>query len=396
MTDNESPKLDQLEAGRWPSFVKEIKRAAHKKPAAGDLLRQLEASYNDKVTHWKHGGIVGIRSYGGGVIGRYSDQPEAFPDAAQFHTMRLNQPSGWFYNTASLRKICDIWEKYGSGLTNFHGATGDIILLGTTTHNLQPCFDALSEEAGFDLGGSGSALRTPSCCLGPARCEWSCIDTLDLCYDLTRTFQDELHRPAWPYKFKIKISGCPNDCVASIARSDLPIIGTWHNYLRIDQDEVRRYVSGGFDIKGEVVSRCPKDALEWDEKALVLKLKGEDCVRCMHCINRMPRALRPGVQRGATILIGGKAPIVKGALMSWVLVPFMEMKPPYTELKDLLRKIWDWWDENARTRERVGELIDRMGMARFLRDVGLKPLPQMVSRPRANPYVFWQSEKREK
>ncbi|MDP2917761.1 MAG: dissimilatory-type sulfite reductase subunit alpha [Dehalococcoidia bacterium] len=394
MSESETPRLDQLETGPWPSFVSEIKKMAGRKPAARDLLRQMELSYKDRVTHWKHGGIVGIRSYGGGVIGRYSDSPEQFPDVAAFHTIRVNQPSGWFYSTKALRQICDIWEKYGSGLTNFHGSTGDIILLGTTTEKLQPCFNELSDEAGFDLGGSGSALRTPSCCLGPARCEWSCIDTLDLCNDLTHSFQDELHRPAWPYKFKIKISGCPNDCVASIARSDLPIIGTWRDSLRIDQEEVRKYAADGFDIENEVVALCPTDALEWDEKTLTLKLKAEDCVRCMHCINRMPKALRPGLERGATLLIGGKAPIMKGAFLSWVLVPFMPMTPPYTEFKVLVRKIWDWWDENGKTRERVGEVIERLGMARFLRDVGLKPLPQMVFRPRANPYVFWRSEQK--
>ena len=394
--ESDTPLLDELEKGPWPSFVTEIKRAARKNEAAGDLLKQLELSFEEKVTHWKHGGIVGVRGYGGGVIGRYSDVPEQFPNVAAFHTLRVNMPSGWFYNTRALRQVCDIWEKYGSGLTNFHGATGDIILLGTTTENIQPCFDALSDEAGFDLGGSGSVLRTPSCCLGPARCEWSCIDTLDLCHDLTHSFQDELHRPAWPYKFKIKISGCPNDCVAAIARADMPIIGTWRDSLRVDQDEIRKYVANGFDIQNEVVAMCPTGALEWDGKAQELKVTQEDCVRCMHCINRMPRAIRPGVERGATILIGGKAPIVRGALLSWVLVPFMKMEPPYTEFKELARKIWDWWDENGRTRERVGELIERLGMARFLRDIGLKPLPQMVFRPRSNPYVFWPKEKRGK
>ena len=69
-----------------------------------------------------------------------------------------------------------------------------------------------------------------------------------------------------------------------------------------------------------------------------LKIYDEDCTRCMHCINLMPKALRPGDQRGATILIGGKAPIVEGALLSWVIVPFMELKPPYKELKDLIVK----------------------------------------------------------
>ena len=76
MAENETPLLDELEDGPWPSFVTEIKRMAKKKPSAKDLLGQLEVSYKDRVTHWKHGGIVGVRGYGGGVIGRYSDSPE--------------------------------------------------------------------------------------------------------------------------------------------------------------------------------------------------------------------------------------------------------------------------------------------------------------------------------
>jgi len=388
MADKDTPLINNLESGPWPSYVKEIKRAAKKNAAAKDLLGVQELSFEEKITHWKHGGIVGVTGYGSGVIGRYVDAPDKFPAVEMFHTMRINQPAGWFYSTEALRTICDIWEKYGSGLTNFHGSTGDVILLGTTTQNLQPCFNELT-EAGFDLGGSGSALRTISCCVGPARCEYSCIDTLDICSNLTQEFQDEIHRPRWPYKFKIKISGCPNDGVAAIARADFTVIGTWRDTLRIDQDEVRKYVKNGFDIRGIVTDKCPTKALAWDEKGQKLDLRAADCVRCMHCINKMPKALRPGLERGATILIGGKAPIIKGAYLSWVLVPFMKMEPPYDEAKELLRKIWEWWDENGRSRERVAELIERMGLKTFLRAVGLKPLPQMVFKPRANPYVFF-------
>ena len=120
-----------------------------------------------------------------------------------------------------------------------------------------------------------------------------------------------------------------------------------------------------------------------------LKVIPEDCVRCMHCINKMTKAIRPGLDRGATILIGGKAPVVKGAMLSSVIIPFMKMDPPYTEVKELLRKIWDWWDENGKPRERVGELIEKVGMRVFLKAVGLKPAPQMINRPRSNPYVFF-------
>jgi len=385
---NETPKADELEKGPWPSYVKEIKRAAKKNAAAKDLLGVQELSFNDRVTHWKHGGIVGVTGYGGGVIGRYSDVPDKFPNIESFHTMRVNHPAGWFYSTKALRKICDVWEKHGSGLTNMHGSTGDIILLGTTTAHLQPCFNDLT-EAGFDLGGSGSALRTPTACVGPARCEWTNINTLALVHDLTMEFQDEIHRPRWPYKFKIKISGCPNDCVAAIARADFTIIGTWKDSLKIDQKAVREYVKSGMDIRTDIVARCPTNALEWDEKAQELRLIPQDCVRCMHCINKMTKALRPGDDKGATILIGGKAPILKGAMLSSVIVPFMKVEPPYTEIKDLLRKIWDWWDENGRPRERVGELIEKVGMRTFLKAVDLKPVPQMIKAPRTNPYVFF-------
>jgi dissimilatory sulfite reductase alpha subunit len=384
---DDTPLLDELEKGPWPSYVKEIKRAAKKNAASKDLLGIQELSYKDKVTHWKHGGIVGVTGYGAGVIGRYSDVPEKFPNAAAFHTIRVNQPAGWFYDTKSLRTICDIWEKYGSGMTNFHGSTGDVILLGTTTENLQPCFDALT-EAGFDLGGSGSALRTLAGCVGKARCEWANIDTLDIVRDLTQEFQDEIHRPRWPYKFKIKAAGCPNDCVASIARADFTVIGTWRDSLRINQNAVKDYVTTGFDVRTLVVNKCPTDALEWDDGKKELKLIADDCVRCMHCINKMPKAIRPGVDTGATILIGGKAPIIKGAYLSWVLVPFMKMEPPYEEMKDLLRKMWDWWDENGRTRERLAELIERVGFKTFLTEMGIKAIPQMVYKPRSNPYVF--------
>ena len=172
--------LDQLESGPWPSFVKDLKRVAAKKPQVKDLLGQLERSYKEKITHWKHGGIVGVLGYGSGIIGRYSDLPDEFPGVEHFHTMRINQPSGWFYTTKALRQLCDIWDKHGSSLLNLHGATGDIIFLGTRTENLEPAFADLT-AAGWDLGGSGSTFRSPSCCVGPARCEWSCYDTMEAC-----------------------------------------------------------------------------------------------------------------------------------------------------------------------------------------------------------------------
>ena len=230
---HDTPLLEELKKGPFPSFVDDLEtRANSGVQCCYDLMGQLELSYVHKETHWKHGGIVGVFGYGGGVIGRYSDAPKQFPSIAHFHTIRVNQPASKFYNSRFLRKLCDMWDHRGSGVCNFHGSTGDMILIGTATDQLEPVFYDLSHQFDMDLGGSGSNLRTPSCCMGKARCEFSCLDTQAITYDLTMTYQDELHRPAFPYKFKFKTSGCPNDCVAAIARACTSIIGTWRDNIR--------------------------------------------------------------------------------------------------------------------------------------------------------------------
>ncbi len=407
MAKHDTPLLDELEKGPWPSFVTDIKRQAEKNPDCWDILGQLELSFRDKITHWKHGGIVGVFGYGGGIVGRYSDVPDRFPGVEHFHTVRVNQPASKYYSTENLRQLMDLWEKHGSGMTNMHGSTGDIVLLGCRTEALEPFFWDLTHEMGQDLGGSGSNLRTPANCLGQSRCEWACYDTEEACHHLTMHYQDEIHRPAFPYKFKFKFSGCPNDCVAALARSDFAVIGTWRDDIRIDQAAVKEYVAGNivsgggahagrdwgaFDIQKEVIDLCPTECMwmEGDE----LKIDNSECTRCMHCINVMPRALRPGAQQGASICVGAKAPILDGAQFATLIIPFIEVSAEneFENVIDVIENIWDWWMEVGKNRERVGETMQRVGLPTFIKVMGLEPIPQHVREPRSNPYVFWAEE----
>ena len=418
MAKHATPLLDQLESGPWPSFVSDLKQHAEVRAknaeniefqipqdVVEDLLGILELSFEDGTTHWKHGGIVGVFGYGGGVIGRYCDQPDRFPGVAHFHTMRVAQPGAKFYKTEYLRQLCDLWDFRGSGITNMHGSTGDIIFLGTTTPQLEEIFYELTHKMDQDLGGSGSNLRTPADCIGQARCEYACYDTQDLCYTLTQEYQDELHRPAFPYKFKFKFDGCPNGCVASIARADLSFIGLWKDDIKIDQEAVQAYIGGEFapnandangrdwgpfDIQKEVIDLCPTKCMWMEGKTL--KIDDKECNRCMHCINVMPRALRIGDDRGLCILAGAKAPILDGAQMGSLLVPFIKAEAPYDEIKEVIENVWDWWMEEGKNRERLGELMKRQGFQKLLEVTGIEPVPQHVQEPRTNPYIFWKED----
>ncbi len=388
-----TPMLDELEKGPWPSFVTGIKRLAKDKDMMVDLLGQLETSYETRMGYWK-GGTVGVIGYGGGVIPRFTELKNAdgtpkFPACAEFHTLRIMPPPGMHYDSATLRKFCDIWEKHGSGLIALHGQSGDIMLQGCTTEQVQEAFDEIN-EMGFDMGGAGPAVRTGMSCVGAARCEHSCFDEGRTMRMLVNNVLDDMHRPALPYKFKYKVSGCGNDCVNSIQRSDLSILGTWRDDIKVDQAEVKNFVGdkGRQYVIDNVITRCPTQALtltDGDE----LEVDNSNCVRCMHCINVMTKALSPGDDKGVTILCGGKRTLKIGDLMGTVIVPFMKLESDedFEALEELATEIIEFFADNALEHERTGEMIERIGLANFLEGVGLELDTNMINRPRMNSYV---------
>ena len=120
-----------------------------------------------------------------------------------------------------------------------------------------------------------------------------------------------------------------------------------------------------------------------------VEIDNKSCVRCMHCINALTKALRPGKVRGCTILLGGKHTLQIGDLMGIVVVPFMRLETDedYEKLKALAEKIIEFFAENALEHERTGEMIERIGLANLVEGLGLEVDPNMIVHPRTNPYV---------
>jgi sulfite reductase alpha subunit len=193
----------------------------------------------------------------------------------------------------------------------------------------------------------------------------------------------------------------------AIQRSDMAVIGTWRDNIRTDEALARKYFAkhGLNDLVNDVVNRCPTKAIRLvkageaqagpsvsmvklsDEHAL--EIENRDCVRCMHCINVITGGLAPGVDKGATILVGGKRTLKIGDLMGTVVVPFMKLATDEDreKLVDLAKRIVDFFAENALEHERIGETIERIGLVNFLEGVELEIDANMVATPRTNPYV---------
>ncbi len=402
---HDTPMLDELETGPWPSFVSGIKKLRNEhddgrvQGVANDLLGQLEHSYETRKGYWK-GGTVSVYGYGSGIIPRFSEVGDQFPKSREFHTIRVQPPAGNHYTTDILRELADSWEKWGSGLVTFHGQTGNIMFIGATTKNTQHFFDEINEY-GFDLGGAGPCVRTAMSCVGSARCEQSCANEHKVHRSLVNNFTDDVHRPALPYKFKFKISGCPNDCTNSIERADFAVIGTWRDDIKVNAPEWKKYVEekGRQHVIDNIITRCPTSCLSLKDDDS-LEISNADCVKCMHCLNVVPKALSPGDDKGVTVLIGGKRTLKIGDLMGTVIVPFMKMESEedYERLVELAEETIDFWAEHGLEHERCGEMIERIGLVNFLEGIGVDVDPNMIAHPRESSYVRtdgWDDEARE-
>jgi sulfite reductase alpha subunit len=393
-TIHDTPMLDELEKGPWPSFISGFKRLRDDHPDArinkvvGDLLGQLEHSYETRKGYWK-GGTVSVFGYGGGIIPRFSEVGKAFPESKEFHTLRVQPTPGNYYTTDMMNQLANSWEKYGSGLITFHGQTGNIMFIGTDSKNIQHFFDEINDY-GWDLGGAGPCVRTAMSCVGAARCEQSCTNEHALHRHLVNNFTDDVHRPALPYKFKFKVSGCPNDCQNAIERADFAVIGTWRDEMKIDQAEVKNFIAakGRQYIVDNVTTRCPTNCMTLSDSD-ELTVDNSNCVRCMHCLNVMTKALSPGDDKGVTILIGGKRTLKIGDLMGTVIVPFkkLDTAEDYEEIVEMAGDVIDFFAENALEHERTGEMIERIGLVNFLEGIDIDVNPHMVSSPRQCSYV---------
>jgi sulfite reductase alpha subunit len=88
-------------------------------------------------------------------------------------------------------------------------------------------------------------------------------------------------------------------------------------------------------------------------------------------------------------LMGGKRSLKIGDQMGTVIVPFMKLETDedFEKFNGLAETVVDFFAENALEHERVGETIDRIGLANFLDGIGIEVDPNMVSHPRTSSYV---------
>lgn len=368
--------INEIEKGKWPNYIKEAKNTRYPLDLYG-------ASLYYKHDLWSTGGYVSVPGTPTGILMRVTARPDIGESA---NVVRIYVPSGNFLDSDMMDKICDFADKYGVGMVHALTTSHSIEIPGIPKERIRDFVEDFRSN-GFDVGSTGDAFRNTTNCVGKALCEYANIDTMGMRDHFYDRFMDYAKYPMFPHKMKLKISGCPLDCARATQKADIGIIGAWEGAPEVDQKAITNMSSEKLD---DIVRSCPTRAIRRTEDGI--RIIPEDCIQCMECIRRSDGAIVPGREKRYMIYVGGKLRGKKGPFLSKLLT----VVKTEDEAFNLLEKIMNVFADNAARKERIGDLIARIGMKAFLDLVGIEPTPMNIKVPRQDIFYGVSDEERDR
>ena len=241
---------------------------------------------------------------------------------------------------AQLAVLAELAERYGRGhvhLTTRQGAEIPFV-------HFQDIETVRAELArvGLEFGACGARVRTITACQGG-----SCLHGLIDPQALAKAIDARVYgRSGLPHKFKIAITGCPNACIKP-QENDLGIMGVSLQEHREDLCTACGLCAHACPVPGALAVR--------DEKLVHDK---ERCVRCGACAAACPNDAWQVIRTGYALFAGGKMG-KRPRLASRLAVEVRDEQ----HLLRLVDATIDWYAANGKERERLGDTLDRIGVA---------------------------------
>ena len=278
-------------------------------------------------------------------------------------TVRLRCPGGKL-TSQQLRKAAEIADKYGQG--EIHNSCRQSIESPYVHHQY---FDVITEELKeieWSVASCGPRIRVPTACAGCTYNPNGIMDAQSMCFEVDKRY---FGTATGHHKFKISFSGCPIDCPRS-REMDLGFQGIVEPKLLDD-----------------ICNACGLCIAACEEKALTLvdKLPLKDiskCIYCGDCIKVCPIDAMVEARKGWLIRVGGKHG--RHPIYAYEVAQFASDE----ECFPLIEKTMEWYQANGKGRERIGSVIVRLGLSKYLDEV-IKPLGLEVIEKPEERIKFW-------
>lgn len=250
---------------------------------------------------------------------------------------------GGIFTPNALRAIAECAERFGNGKVVFTSRMSAEIV-GIPFDKI-PDAEAYLKEFGLAFGGTGVKVRPIVACKGTT-CIYGNIDTHALAKTIHDKFYVGMRSVKLPHKFKIGVGGCPNSCMKP-SLNDVGIEGA--RAFSFDADKCRGCK------RCAVMEGCPSRAVSLlGGKAVV---DAEKCTKCGVCVGRCPFGAVPSqAESVCRIFVGGTWGKTQrmGTLLNRVYSA--------EDVPQVIEKVMLWYKKNGFTKERLGAVIDRLGV----------------------------------
>lgn len=195
---------------------------------------------------------------------------------------------GGITDTATLRKICDVADKYGVQAVKLTSAQR-IALVGIKEEDLDAAWADLAEKQGAAIG---LCVRSVKICPGVTYCKRGVQDSVSLGLKLDAIY----HAMALPNKMKMGVSGCLVSCAESAVK-DIGIMGTPKGW--------RIMVGGNAGARARLADMLV-DNVQTEEEVLAIVEKIINFYKNSQNQNRLGRIVEDmGIEAFRTEVLGG-------------------------------------------------------------------------------------------
>lgn len=249
-----------------------------------------------------------------------------------FFSVRFKSSAGQF-TAAQLLAVHELAERFGKGIINLTSRQEISILFVR-----QEDFDAIKnfgEAHDLKISPVGTIFKQVTACQGTQSCPAGIIDSPNIAREL-----DNQHGGReLPCKITCAVTGCPNNCM-KVDANDIGIKGAVEPQL----------IAANCIHCGACARVCPVGAIAVNRSEKLWTIDRAKCINCGRCVKVCRKSALLG-EVGYKIYFAGES--------------FLPLIHDETTLYKIVDAALKYFDENAKTRERLSKLLARLGTNDF-------------------------------
>jgi len=285
----------------------------------------------------------------------------------KMYTVRIGSPR--LLSTESIRYFLSLADKYCDSYIRWT-TRNNVEFLLDKEDKVEPLIQELN-DAGWPVGGTGRTASNIVHTQGWVHCHTSATDASGLVKSVMDDLFEYFVEEKLPGKLKMAVACCLNMCGA-VHASDISILGIHRRIPRIDY-----HLLGQICEIPTTIAACPTGAIRQDvvDGKKALKIVEDQCMYCGACYTACPNMpIADPLNDGVSIWVGGKVSNARSKpTFTKLVVPYLPNNPPrWPEVTEAVRTIVEVYIKYAKKWERLGEMIERIGWARFFKETGFE------------------------